>query len=525
MQQNQNGQEIKVTPSYVVKNLKYFKSISCDKLNIHVFLKNESIDDYEHLKKKGFIHKGLTIGLDKKFLVTDVIYKSVKYVTFSYSFNESLPIGFFPSGVESIVFKDSYNQSLKKGVLPEGLKELTLGSSFSLEIRKGELPNSLEKLVFDRSPFSNPIDNTIYPPNLKYLEVSSQFKQVFNEKTLPPKLSVLIANSRFNNLFIKWTDAINFDSYNFGSTVTILDLGCANISCTDYRWLPKNLLKLKLPGSFNIALYPNIFPESITSLSLGRFYNTPMTKGCLPPFLKTLKIFAHYNKSLIGILPETLESLVLPFEFLHTYETVKPCIKLTKLTIVSNNRYPIGRFIPKTVTKLILDGRVNIERSMIPHSVKILKLTNPNVVRDNAIPSSVTDLNVEMWPINSELVIPRGVKILKFSPMHLKKGVIPDTAEHVTITSKKCEYEKDCFPPSVRSLVLYNTPDNLGYNLIPTTVKHLRMTYSPYYNYIDPTALHKDIIIDVQAGYSKSPSLFSESQVVKLDGVLTNKLK
>ncbi|KAF2073110.1 hypothetical protein CYY_005579 [Polysphondylium violaceum] len=520
-QHNLLGQKIKITPAYAIKNLNHFKTISCDLLNIILYIDNDNVDDYETLKKKGFIHKGLHIDIAKKHILTnDLIYKTVKRVKFSSKFNSDLPAGFFPNTVERIYFNDMYLCPIKKGVLPAGLLEVRFGDSYNSSLN-GILPSKLETLIlgqYYRLPLT-------MPQSLTHLEIGLRFGGRI--EPMPPKLRVLKSRSMDGECLSMLGKSTNIHAGNVGFNLQVLDLESARVLCDDYRWLPRGLVKLKLPKGFNSVIHPDEFPDSLVSLSLGQVFNTRIEPGCLPNALQTLKLGHYYGHSLKGVLPMTLTKLHLSLSFDHG-NTLWKYKHLKILGIYSINQFPLGHVIPKTIQKLVLDGPIDVAKGQIPANVQVLKIIKPNSIQDGAIPPSVRVLELLAQPMETSAVtIPKGIRKLTFAPMFLRAQDIPDTVQHLTILSK-CDYELGSIPVSVKTLILHHNPNNSEYGLISPNVKRLIMVKEGLYssNFIDPLSLPKDISFDAHFGYYQARLSFPEFKTIKKDGVLmTNKLK
>lgn len=166
--------------------------------------------------------------------------------------------------------------------LSEGLISLDIRDSFVPFIK---LPSTLSRLIL------NPgccVDS--WPSNLKYLYLAVV--------STSPKIK-------------------------FSSNITHLSLPierAENISLKDY--LPKNLQYLKLTGIYNISL--SDLPDKLTTLIIDVDNYDKSLRGILPQTLQHLEIRSNkYDISSLGYLPAGLKTLKIGGEIIHEFKRQK----------------------------------------------------------------------------------------------------------------------------------------------------------------------------------------------------------
>lgn len=168
---------------------------------------------------------------------------------------------------------DIAEQTLMVGNLSDNIKYLNI--SYLNNIKRNTLPTKLEHLIIDH--FSGTIETNALPQSLKHLHL----------EMMPP-----IARAPSD-----WTVTISRDIF------------------------PENLESIKLSGNY-ILDGPNIFPQSIKSISFGDKFNQPLlTNGIklLPNGLNSVVFGKRFNQPLIAegmrLLPDGINEIIFGEDF------------------------------------------------------------------------------------------------------------------------------------------------------------------------------------------------------------------
>ena len=210
-----------------------------------------------------------------------------------------------PSNLSKLILGDRFNQCIDN--LPPSLLHLTLGNDFSLEVKK-------------------------WPPNLSYLKIGSSFNRFFDNPPRIRTLKHLILGLYFPINFTYsygeyFPDLTNLTfSYHFNQLINDLQ-GIHALSCkidsggqpesglaltgSPSSNLPPKLTHLTLRNKFNKEL--PVLPSTLQSLILGYEFNQPITSLAKCPNLKRVVLGYDFNQDLT--LPESLTDLTLGFAF------------------------------------------------------------------------------------------------------------------------------------------------------------------------------------------------------------------
>ncbi|GAM28396.1 hypothetical protein SAMD00019534_115720 [Acytostelium subglobosum LB1] len=264
-----------------------------------------------HVSKLDFTHSSYDLPIQPGDIpdnITDINLNGV--------YNQPFQPGSLPPSTRILIL-GVYNHPLTPGTLPAALEELWLGSDmdsgeqiisgalpssiksiggcYRHPLHPGDLPPNLESLNMDF--FEHPILPGVLPASLTSLEFHG-YSHAIEPGMLPPNLKTLITKDEFT-----------LQVGALPKTLTSLTLGMyfnQEIMCDV---LPTGLLSLDLGGYYNHQLKPNILPNTLTSLTLSIFHNQPIINGSLP---QSLRSFSCLNN-------QQLQEINAPSCFEHCY--------------------------------------------------------------------------------------------------------------------------------------------------------------------------------------------------------------
>ncbi|EGG15527.1 Putative calmodulin-binding protein [Cavenderia fasciculata] len=265
-----------------------------------------------------------------------------------------------------------------------------------------------------------------------------------------------------------------------------------------------NLTTLYLDNASSFS-FTSIYP-TILSLTLRQFYGT-VAEGHLPPNLTYLDISGGIINTLeVGILPSTLETLILQMDrisagskpiqehalplslrhlslYLYNHPLTKDVLPPALETFTfQSSKYGYDMILPKSIKTLAIDAQVRFISSTIPPSVKKLKLEPGSVASGghsmpvDFIPSSVETLSFT-WPnLGSPMpTIPLSVRHLELCGKFENKTLdylIPESVTHLKINTESFLL----IPVSVTHIEFGDTLGTCKYvpNWLPNTVTHIK---------------------------------------------------
>lgn len=262
------------------------------------------------------------------------------YLFLENEYNGDLDKKVLPKGIKEIEFdlktllnlNASFNRLID--YLPDTLEKLSLSAGFNQEIEK--LPKNLIYLSFRNGYYNQPIDNIIFPDNLKTIIFGSEFNQSID--ALPDTIEHITLGIRFKQKINKY---------------------------------PKSLKSLENDNNTKLE---NL-PETLEKLTLGYYYNRPIDN--LPDKLKELIIidykdcFTKFSKELKVLTISRLNKKIGCYNF-------------------QENKL----MLPEGITHLTLDAGFNQEVDDLPNSLIYLKLGNEfNQSLDN-LPLGIEELEL-----------------------------------------------------------------------------------------------------------------------------------
>ena len=286
-------------------------------------------------------------------------------------FNFNQPVNHLPSSLKHLVFGSQFNFPVD--LLPN-LETLSLGNSFNMSIDL--LPRTLMKLIIGGCAFNQPIPSL---PRLTHLSIqSSTFNQPldqlpsttinleFSSRIRPPTLTSLTQLSCDGSLITNIPDSLKslccgvlpraaMDVIS-NSSISSLQLelkhsqplpplpqslrtlSLVKVEGTVLEALPVSLTHLEFDEcNFDLdgcnADSANNFPASLTHLI---FFSCARPFARLPPNLTHLSFGCYFNQSIIGKLPQTLQSLELGYSFTQPLRSLPPSLKFLSGSLISS---------------------------------------------------------------------------------------------------------------------------------------------------------------------------------------------
>lgn len=474
----------------------------------------------QYAVKKSITYK-LAMQLAHENRMSHLIIQDIRDVT-------SVDLSRFPN-LLALCFHSSFDQPVPIGSLPDGLETLVFGHSFNQAINVGALPSSLTYLQLGHM-FNHPLVPGAIPPNVKYLDFVPDgcFNQPLVPGSLPSALDEIIFHS-YNHPLVpgvipEGVDSVCFyGDFNhplvFGvfpdsiSTIIIASALFTYPICPGV--LPRNLQYAYI-SEYNESFPPGCFPDSLIKLMIGDVYHQEIAVGVLPPNLTDLNLECPIHQTFVhGFLPNTLTYLqlshfdtpifpgVLPLSLTHLFlsygfnQPLKPGTfppSLVHLELSSEFDQPLlpGVLPPKLVKLLLGDEFCRpLPKGSIPSSVKYISLSKTMLFA--WLPPTITHLTYAKYTghAGSEQIFP---------------GMVPDHITHLTLMGRvKPEFPlmPGFVPSSVTHLSLLLYDDNLcdpdvGLDeLIPNTVQHLAFLHHP------TRPIPRHIQTEVKVGYQK----------------------
>lgn len=208
------------------------------------------------------------------------------------------------------------------------------------------------------------------------------------------------------------------------------------------KW-PKNVRQIRTDDIFNASFDYNAIPSKVTHLTLGKsFVWTSSLSNLL------IKYLTIRNKNAVSWLnlPDTIKYLsVVTIQF----DSIPDSVTHLRFNTVDcyQNGYDVKKYIPTSVTHLIIDHVVNKDNNSFERYLKLL------------IPSSVTHLTLE-GKFNLPIIgiIPKSVTHLTFGDyfdQSIKKS-LPGSITHIIFGKKFNNPIKKYIPSSVKKIIIYN---------------------------------------------------------------------
>ncbi|GAM28397.1 hypothetical protein SAMD00019534_115730, partial [Acytostelium subglobosum LB1] len=201
-----------------------------------------------------------------------------------HKFDQPLSIGVLPSSITELYHGQDQKTLLSPGIKsPSGNHVLFINDTMirfeKNMIQPSILPTSLTSLAFFKLGEGIPFGS--FPDTIKSLMLCYKFNEPITPGTLPPLLESLTFGEMFDQKIEYGTFPGTLIELHFGQQFN-RDLHPGGV-----RVLPNNLRTLTLGGEFNQHLYPDILPDTLTSLEC---YIKKLSSDGLPKSITWLKI-------------------------------------------------------------------------------------------------------------------------------------------------------------------------------------------------------------------------------------------
>ncbi|KAN0042392.1 hypothetical protein ACTFIV_004956 [Dictyostelium citrinum] len=350
--------------------------------------------NYKEYKNKEYI-TNMTIGIKESITVNllppyleklnfyaqngqikaNSIPSTVKELSFNGSFNSAIGLSTIPKNVESLQFEfgENFNQEIHLDTLPKlQLEYLKLGVSFNKLLKPNFLPKSLTHLILSND-FNYPIDiKDVLPDcgNLLTLNLGADFDRPLKNHPLPYSITHLVLSSSFDQHLLPGILPQSLRRLEFGKDFNRpIGIGV----------LPdKQLESIQFGYSFNQQIRPQTLPKSLKELKFGFSFNQILLENSIPNQLISLEFGGSFSKSINNLLPISLESLKLGYNWSLSIST-ETFSYLTSLHSLEFGYKFKGFFppssLPDSLTFLKFACSNNkLQQSSIPKSVKTLKI-------------------------------------------------------------------------------------------------------------------------------------------------------
>ncbi|KAF2075110.1 hypothetical protein CYY_003587 [Polysphondylium violaceum] len=357
--------------------------------------------------------------------------------------------------------------------LPSGLKRL---DADLYPINLNNLPSGLTSLSVKQSTLKLP---KVFPSSLSTLALEWDTNEGHPVRQLPDSLTDLRMTLTVDDLP---TFKVPYTGKDFPNAILIISDPAELEHLELYRWVSviqleygfnnqkldyKQIKSLEtLDGSAETPIVPGVLPPQLECFS-SYFYSQSLTSGLFSKHLKSLELDSFNRPLAVGVLPNTLTTLYMPS---FTQAIGQPGIipnRVTKLTLKD-----ISLVSPGALPSSITDFNINFTMfptpdNVIPNRVKTLGLTfaSLNLMKGLSspvqLPSSITHLHVSLPTLESIkplLRLPTALKSLVLSNIKIEKDLIPNGCYYLSTTYNQ-PINDDALPPSLKKLKL-NLPFN-----------------------------------------------------------------
>lgn len=229
-------------------------------------------------------------------------------------------------------------------------------------------------------------------------------------------------------------------------------------------------IELVLPDDFNEELTEQTFPDNLTSIVFGKYFNSSIKLNCLPSKLKYLVFGECFNKVLSqNVLPTTLISLIFGKYFNQILDIM---------------------ILPESLLYLKFGEKFNkdLKQNILPNSLITLefdKYSNFNKkIKKNILPNSIIKM-IFGKIYNHELKLgrlPNNLKYLEVGSSNVNLWNLPLSVEIVCFDTLP-----ELLPQNVNKVIIKNLIFNGKVNLIiPSTLNEIQLIN---YKIIDNTML------------------------------------
>ena len=190
------------------------------------------------------------------------------------------------SGIVSINFGTNFNQPIDNVVWPPNLKTLKFGKKFNQRIDGVQFPRSLEMISFGKD-FNQPIENVRWTSDLKKLVFGDNFNQPIENVIFPDTLEDISFGKDFNQPIenVQWPNSLQ----------VLFFLGSFNQPIENVRWT-SNLETLVLSDEFNQSIKNVRWPSNLKYLVFGDQFNQPIKGARFPDDLTTIRFGEEFDQ-------------------------------------------------------------------------------------------------------------------------------------------------------------------------------------------------------------------------------------
>ncbi|EGC38100.1 hypothetical protein DICPUDRAFT_149277 [Dictyostelium purpureum] len=219
-----------------------------------------------------------------------------------YNMNQVINEGDIPFGVQELVFSGHFNKEFDKNVIPSSVKSINMGYWFNKPLKN--LPEELETLILGNE-FNQELFEGSIPSSVTSLTFSgkSRYNHQFKVFDIPHKVKDLTLPHNYD----KEITPIGI----IPQSVRSLHMGYYYDSPLVSGTIPDGVTHLVLSENFNQPLKKGTIPPSVTHLVFGQLFDSDIAVGAIPPSVKAIVLSKFFNQPLsIGVLPRGLENLV-----------------------------------------------------------------------------------------------------------------------------------------------------------------------------------------------------------------------
>jgi len=481
----QSSKELLITVDYLNRNYKYLERKRDSFTNISIYLNKDNVIEFSKSPYRTLVTK-VTLSLAPGELENTT---QISRYHASIVDNQNLKVL-----IHNNFVKD-------KQLLPSNIKYFegiyhSFNNIFELvQLKRVKLYLSLyDTLVLNPDTISK---------NLKQIELIGYMDTIQRATLLPNyKYSILLGSQRCDKLFFP--------------TVCLHSIYSLDISSIDLTQplevgsLPPRLETLEMNYSSDFSLVENLFPQSLTSLKIGR-YNRVLEKEHLPINLKILNMDS-YNQPLDPfVLPNSLKKL-----YMTAFEKQLQANSLPNgiehISIIMYNGSLIH--LPSSIQSLDLYYynllTKELDQLCIPN-LKKLNLANISIPLDpHRIPKSVEDLSIYINILECNLGSYSAIKTLHLDSTltNWSKVILPPNLTSLTLGYSITSFDSKLFPKSLISLHIKNkiciivplasNENGEGYDknrYFPSSLKNIYTLNTPKFLVPDPINLYIDSCI------------------------------
>jgi len=385
-----------------------------------------------------------------------------------------------PSNVKRIIFGQNFNQVLLKDSLPNSIVEINFGLKFSHCLSYCYLPNSIRYISF--SKYIHPFKKDSIPTTVNHIRINSRYLYKSSLFNLPRSISNLEINcQRLSNIpswikHLKLFGTLHDNVLNVGPSLCSIQTNSMisimpfnndddinnnvqeqekkfslstniHIQISDMMQyngfirpgtIDTNVKSLMLPNVYNQPIIEGSIPNSVTKLTMGKFFSEPTF--FIPSSVKILDLGLKFNSPLTpNLLPSTLEELFLSDSFNQPLTQGILPQSLVLLQFGSQfSQILCKKVLPHGLKKLVFKSGYYDKSILecIPTSLKELEITlespdklyEKKELNSQEIPMFINTLVVGGYqPICSIDKLPSNIKSLSLGLNF--SGTIPSTIE------------------------------------------------------------------------------------------------